>query len=56
MKKNKIRKSDLYYCEADVHARHCWSLIGVSNGYYYYKCSQCDKCQREKIVYVIGGK
>jgi len=50
------RKSDLHYCEKDCNRRHCWSLKGVSNGYYYYKCSQCDKSQREKIIYVKGGK
>ena len=52
----KKRKSDINYCEKDYHNRHCWSLIGVSNGYYYYKCSQCDKFIRRIIKYVIGGK
>jgi hypothetical protein len=58
--KNKPKKSDLDYCEADAKHDHCWILIGprtyggVTNGI-LYKCTQCNKCKIEPIRLVDRG-
>ena len=52
----KRKESDLNYCEKDYHNRHCFQRVGVDKGYIIYRCSQCEKCFRRKIVYVKGGE
>jgi len=44
--------SNLEYCDSDCKNQHFWIRISTDGIYEYYRCSQCEKYKKEKIVYV----